>query len=167
MMHPFEGNVLYKGGIVLHGAAIETCGSGIVFTGVSGAGKSTQARLWRAYRNALILNGDCPAIRLSDGIPKVYGTPWCGTSGECVNRAAKLKAVVLVKQGESNALRELTRNDAFLALLANVLRSNFDDHALDLSIVNISGIIGRIRVYELTCTVGEQAVELLERELFS
>jgi len=41
LMHPFEGKVLYKGGIVLHGAAIEHNGKGIIFTGISGSGKTT------------------------------------------------------------------------------------------------------------------------------
>jgi hypothetical protein len=165
MMHPFEGRVLYKGGIVLHGAAIECNGKGIIFTGISGAGKSTQAHLWQKYRDALIINGDCPSINMVKGIPTVYGTPWCGTSGEFINRKVTLSAVVLVKQGEMNTLKELEGHAAFVGVLANVLHSNFDESALDLSVENLKSIMDQIRVFEITCTISEEAVKILEREI--
>jgi hypothetical protein len=166
LMYPFEGRVLYKSGIVLHGAAVEYQNRGLIFTGLSGAGKSTQAHLWQKHRNALILNGDCPAIFAEDGIPRVFGTPWCGSSGEAINRNAPLDAVVLVKQGETNALRELTGDNAYFALLANVFHSNFDSRTLDLSIANLKKFSDHIRVFELTCTISEAAVEAVEKALY-
>lgn len=165
MMHPFEGRVLYKGGIVLHGAAMEYKGKGFIFTGISGAGKTTQAHLWQKYRDALIINGDCPVIRMVNNTPIVSGTPWCGSSGEYVNKSVPLCAVILVKQGDRNTIKELRGNDALLALLSNVLRSNFDEKALDLSIANLTLIIGHIRIYELTCTISEEAVKLVENAI--
>lgn len=166
LMYPFEGRVLYKGGIVLHGAAIEHGGGGIIFTGISGIGKSTQAHLWQNYRNALIINGDCPAIFMADGKPRIFGTPWCGSSGEAVNRSVPLNAVILVKQGEKNTLKELTGDDAFFAVLANVFHSNFDGATIDLAIENLQKIIDHFRVFELTCTIGEEPVNIVEKVLF-
>jgi hypothetical protein len=165
MMHPFECRVLYKGGIVLHGAAVEYGGKGFIFTGISGAGKSTQAHLWQKYRNAYIINGDCPLIRMTDGIPQVFGTPWFGTSGEFINRRAALSAVILVKRGEKNSIRELVGNSAFLAVLANVLHSNFDLNTIDLAISNLNSMMKHIHVFELTCTISEEAVQILEKEI--
>jgi len=165
MMYPFEGRMLYKGGIVLHGAAVECNGKGIIFTGISGAGKSTQAHLWQKYKDALIINGDCPSIKMVDGLPIVYGTPWCGTAGESINRKVRLCAVVLVKQGEKNTLKEFKGQAAFVMILTNVLRSNFDESALDLSCENLKNIMEHIRVFEITCTVSEEAVKILEKEL--
>ncbi|MDD4296606.1 MAG: hypothetical protein PHC69_06575 [Ruminiclostridium sp.] len=165
LMHPFEGKVLYKGGIVLHGAAIEHNGKGIIFTGISGSGKTTQAHLWQKYREALIINGDCPLVKINDGVLKVYGTPWCGTSGEAINRGVSLDAVVLVNQGERDVLKELYGSEAFLALLANVLHSNFDKNSLDLAIENLKGIISKVRVFECTFTISEKAVKILENEI--
>ena len=167
MMYPFEGRILYRGGFVLHGAAVEFNGKGIIFTGVSGAGKTTQAHLWQRFRNAIIINGDCPAIRMENGIPYLYGTPWCGTSGESINRRTHLSAVVAVKQGETNSIRELNGTPAYLALLANIFHSCFDKEAVELSIANLERIVKQIRVYELTCTISEAAVEILERKLIS
>ena len=166
MMFPFEGRVLYKGGIVLHGAAVEYRQKGFIFAGISGSGKSTQANLWQKHRNALILNGDCPAVRIIDGMPIMFGTPWCGTSGQAINRQVPLSYVVLLKKGENNTLIELNETEAYLALLSNVLRSNFDTKSLDLSIENLKSLIGHIRVFEYTCTKGPEAVDILEKKLF-
>lgn len=165
MMYPFEGRLLYTGGVVLHGVAVEYMGKGFLFTGASGAGKTTQAHLWQKYRDALIINGDCPSIRIKGGTPYVYGTPWCGTSGESINRRTHLGAVVLVKKGATDSIRELKGNSAFLALLANVLHSSFDKAAFDLSIINLKQIIEHIKVYELTGTISEAAVKVLEKEI--
>jgi hypothetical protein len=164
-MHPFEGRALHKGGFVLHGAAVEHLGKGLIFTGVSGSGKSTQAHLWQRHRNALIINGDCPYIQLEDGKPRMYGTPFCGSSGECINRNTALEAVILVKQGTENTTTELEGQDAFLAVFANVLHSNFDAGCLDLVINNLKSVMTQIRVFELTCTIGVSAVEILEKAL--
>lgn len=165
LMYPFEGRMLYQQGIVLHGAAMEYNGQGIIFSGVSGAGKSTQAHLWQKYRNALIINGDCPVIRIEDDIVKVEGTPWCGSSGESINRKVPLQAVVIVSQGTENKIRTLQGKDKFYAVFSNVLRSNFDERCMDLALKNVAMFIDSIQVYELTCTISEQAVETLEWEL--
>lgn len=165
MAYPFEGRVLYQGGIVLHGAAIEYDHKGIIFTGISGSGKSTQAHLWQKFREALIINGDCPCIRMMDNRPTVFGTPWCGSSGEAINRRVPLETVILVKQGEQNSIKELKGNMALYAMLSNVLHSNFDERSLDLAIENLQSFIGQIRVYELTCTVSQEAVRIVEDEI--
>lgn len=165
LMHPFEGLALHKGGLVLHGAAVEYQDKGFIFTGISGSGKSTQAHLWQKYRNALIINGDCPYIKLTNGSPRMYGTPFCGSSGESINRSTALHAVILVRQGSENTVTELKGQDAFLAVFANVLHSNFDAGCLDLVINNLKSVMTQIRVFELTCTIGVSAVEVLEKAL--
>src|SRR5438445_2475272 len=69
-----------------HGLGVEVHGCGVVdaetgghlFLGHSGAGKSTTARLWKSSRNPEILSDDRIILRLHDGEPWIYGTPWHG-----------------------------------------------------------------------------------------
>lgn len=164
--YAFECRMITSGGFILHGAAIEYRGQGVIFSGISGSGKSTQAHLWQHYRQALILNGDCPAIRLQDGVHRVYGTPWNGTSGEAINRNVPLKAIVMVKQGKENKIRKLDKNQAVKAILSNILRSNFDMSLLDTCIAYAQQLIEQVNVYELVCTIDEEAVEVAERIIF-
>ena len=44
--------------IQIHSSLIRSHGEGLMFIGPSGIGKTTQAELWHAYRNADIINGD-------------------------------------------------------------------------------------------------------------
>ena len=66
---------------MLHGVLMEWQGKGIILTASSGTGKTTHARLWREYENALIINGDRVLIRKEEGQWYAFGTPWSGSSG--------------------------------------------------------------------------------------
>lgn len=163
----FEGRMLLEGGFVLHGAAVEWNDQGIIFTGNSGAGKTTQAHLWKQKERALILNGDCPAIRKTKEGTKMYGTPWCGSSGEYMDRSTTLTAVVLVKRAEENRVRRLEGQEKMMVVLSQVFRSNVNPNMLDHAIANVANCMDDFCVYELSCTKEYGAVEVLKQELLS
>lgn len=77
--------------ILLHGSFVEYNGNGIVFTGYSGIGKTTQAQLWKKHLGADIINGDKVFIRDFDDGVYAYGLPWKGSSPYCLNKKAPLK----------------------------------------------------------------------------
>lgn len=77
------------GMLVLHSAYIVTRqGEGILFSGPSGIGKSTQAALWQRYGAAQTVNGDRALVRPDTGT--VSGVMYAGTSGICRNVTAPL-----------------------------------------------------------------------------
>ncbi|MCR4803851.1 MAG: hypothetical protein K5895_12805 [Lachnospiraceae bacterium] len=167
IQYVFEGKMLLQGGFVMHGAAIEWNGRGIIFTGVSGSGKSTQAHLWKQFERAIIINGDCPAIRKTKNGVMMYGTPWCGSSGEYMDRETPLRVIVQVVKSEENKVRELTGNEKFMTILSQVFRSNVDETMLDRAIENITNCMGSVRVLELRCTKEKGAVEALKEYINS
>ena len=61
---------------------------GILFSGPSGIGKSTQAALWQRYAGAEIVNGDRALVRPDTGT--VSGVFYAGTSGISRNVTASL-----------------------------------------------------------------------------
>lgn len=68
------------GMLVLHSSYIVTRQEqGILFSGPSGIGKSTQAALWQRYAGAEIVNGDRALVRPDTGT--VSGVFYAGTSG--------------------------------------------------------------------------------------
>lgn len=155
---------LYNG-VIIHGAGIEYQGSGIIFSAFSGVGKTTQARLWRKYRDAIVINGDCPIIRNTSQGSFMYGSPWCGTSGESINKKTPLKAIVLVHQSQDNYVEEVTGDDAFFAVYTNILYYSQDEKDLDALLPVLSQIISQIKVYKLYCNMEEDAVTTLEKAL--
>ena len=77
------------GMLVLHSSYIVTRQEqGILFSGPSGIGKSTQAALWQRYAGAEIVNGDRALVRPDTGT--VSGVFYAGTSGISRNVTASL-----------------------------------------------------------------------------
>jgi hypothetical protein len=64
-------------GMLLHACGVDDSGSGYLFLGNSGHGKTTMARLW-SDQNAMVLNDDRIVIREREGQFWMYGTPWHG-----------------------------------------------------------------------------------------
>jgi hypothetical protein len=66
-----------RSGILLHACGIDDNGSGYLFLGNSGHGKSTMAKLWSEH-HAAVLNDDRIVVREMEEKIWMYGTPWHG-----------------------------------------------------------------------------------------
>lgn len=65
--------------VAIHTSTIVCRGKAVLFLGESGTGKSTHTRLWREnIEEATLLNDDSPIVRITDGQPWVWGSPWSG-----------------------------------------------------------------------------------------
>jgi hypothetical protein len=67
-----------EGVLVVHGATVEYEGLALLFTGHSGAGKSTIAALAESA-GARVLSDDRSVVTVRGATPTVWGTPWHGT----------------------------------------------------------------------------------------
>ena len=91
-------NLLGTGlGVMLHSCGVIYQGSGLVFAGVGGAGKSTTARLWQQQSGARVVNDDRVIIRRTGGQFRLYGTPWHGEGGMALAEDAPLKRIFILK----------------------------------------------------------------------
>ena len=142
----------------LHSAVVEFDKKGYIFTGKSGAGKSTHAGLWEEFiPGATIINGDKPFIKKeADGF-YAYGNPWVGKEGKGANKRTKIAAVCFIKQGKENIISEL--NSAF------IISKIFDQIAYPKTKENTETLLGlldsflsSIPFYELECDVSREAV---------
>lgn len=160
-----EQTLAREGGVMLHSSFIETVGGAILFTAPSGVGKSTQAELWRRYRGAFVVNGDCSVIRKKDGIFRAYGLPFSGTSGICYNKDMPLRAIVYLTQAPENRISRLSGLNAFRVLYEGAKLSMWDKedaaHMTDI----LTDIVMSVPVFKLDCVPDESAVETLERAL--
>lgn len=151
--------------LVLHASYIVTEQGAIIFTAPSGTGKSTQAELWKAHRNATIVNGDRAVIGLDNGIPKAYGYPLSGSSQYCLNHTANLRAIVSLKQSPENTIKRLTGFEQILILINGSFLPQ--EYAADLPLVidTADEISTHVPVLQLSCRPDEDAVRLLESTL--
>jgi hypothetical protein len=128
--HVVSAVVTRWGGCVLHACALERDGVVRVFVGHTGAGKSTIAEIGEGA-GAVVLSDDRTIIRLRDGVPHAYGTPWHGSYKRGRPSGGPIEAVFLLVQDTVNRVESLTPADAFGELFVRVvLPSDFGAETL-------------------------------------
>ena len=163
----FRYRTTYCRGIMMHASAVICNGKAILFTGVSGAGKSTQANLWKEYAGTEVLNFDQVLIFMHRDSVMVCGTPWAGKENVYKSGTYPLHAVVLVEKAKENRVAELPKGEAFSKIyLSNYLyplNEDIENRYCD----SISRLVSRVPVFELKCTVTREAVDQLYKKLFN
>jgi hypothetical protein len=106
-------------GLVVHAAGLVRDGGAYLFCGPSGAGKTTVARL---SPDATLLSDELSIVRIVEGRPVCFGTPFRGElalAGE--DRAAPLVGIYFLHHGECHAVEPVRPKQALARLLPNVL----------------------------------------------
>lgn len=139
------------GGFYLHSSAVVLDGKAYLFSGQSGAGKSTHTRLWQSIfgPNARIINDDKPALRLIDGVWYAYGTPWCGKDGINLNEKAPVAGVCFLKQAPHNKIRRISIQEALQYVMSQTLYTFQDIGRIDTFLKLLDHFLQNVPVYEL------------------
>ena len=138
-------------GLFLHASAVVLDGKAYLFSGHSGAGKSTHTRLWQQLfgPDARVINDDKPALRRIDGRWIAYGTPWCGKDGINLNGQAPLAGICFLKKAPKNEIRTLSKREAMERILAQTIRRYPDISKMDKLFDLMEKLLNEIPVYEL------------------
>lgn len=155
---------MQRGVLLMHGSVVAVDGEAYMFTALSGTGKSTHVRLWRQLfgQRAVMVNDDKPLVRIGEGQPIVYGTPWDGKHHLSNNIAVPLKAIVELKRGEQNEIHPLTVQDAFPTLLQQSFRT--EDPLVTMRTMQLVGQLApRVALYELHCNMNPEAAVVAYR----
>lgn len=156
----------YRDAFLMHSSCVDFNGNGIVFTGVSGIGKTTQAELWQKYLGAEIINGDKAFVREIDGDFYGCGLPWKGSSEYCLNKKTKLKGIVVLRQSEENKITRLDTAQATEFFMPHVFMPHWDEKCLDKTFETLEKVFEKIPVMLLECRPDEDAVKLTYNTLF-
>lgn len=162
---PLAQLLLPKKVVFIHSSFIDIGGSAVLFSAPCGTGKSTQAELWRVYRNAEVINGDKAGIYLKNGKAFAGGVPFCGTSEICKNKNLPLKAIVLLSQGKENHVKRLTGFEALQGVINNIYLDLLAPLEKQMCIDFVIELLETVQVLSLKCTPDERAVEELEKAL--
>lgn len=161
-----ERRMIERDSMVLHSAYVHYKGKAILFSAPSGTGKSTQAGLWEQYRGADTVNGDRSLLSCIGGVWTAQGWPVCGSSRICHLRALPIHAIVMLRQAPENTVRQLHPAQAFAQLYSQITANRWNQAAHLRTIGLIEQLVGQVPVFELGCTISEQAVECLEQALY-
>ena len=138
---------------------------GILFSGASGIGKSTQGELWCNYENAKLINGDRPVLYKNKSTWIAYGSPYAGSSKCHLNEYTEIRAIVMLAQAERCAIRLLAPVEAFTNVFAQTTVGAWNPENVRIACALTEQLISDIPVYELECTPDRNAVDLLKETL--
>ncbi len=110
------GELARRGGLLVHGVAVEHLGRAALWTGPSGAGKSTLAGLW-ARSSGTVLTDELVAVWPEAGGWRAAGTPW----NVGVPREASLRAVGLLGWDSASRWEPVGAGEVARVLLLNAL----------------------------------------------
>ena len=161
----FESILLRRNKICLHASCVETPLGGLLFSGVSGIGKSTQADLWCKYREARQINGDRPILSKELSGWRAWGSPYAGSSRCYVNDSCDISAIIMLKKAPVCSLRRLHPSEAFRAIWAGLTVHSWETAFVEKASALTIDLISTIPVYEFSCTPDELAVNYLEQAL--
>lgn len=160
-----ESLLLTKNRLCLHASCVQTHLGGILFSGPSGIGKSTQSELWCQHRGAKLINGDRPILSKTAQGWLAWGSPYAGSSRCHINESCPVSAIVMLRQESGCALRRLSQPEAFRAIWSGLTMNSWNEKLVERAVELTTELIIQIPVYEFACTPDERAVEYLEREL--
>lgn len=150
-----------KGLFVMHSASLLYRGKAWLFSGCSGTGKSTHTSLWQQEFDTPLLNGDLNLLSISDGIPVVYGLPWCGTSGIYTEKSFPLGGIVFLKQAPHNRASVLSGEASVLAILLRLISPGWTEGLARTNLGFAAQLGGRVPTFSLECTKEPEAAHVM------
>lgn len=157
------------GAIAIHSSVLVKDDLAVLCLGESGTGKSTHTRLWREnIEGTTLLNDDSPIIRMVDGVPTAFGSPWSGKTPCYRNLSYPIRGFMRLSQAPHNKIRRLSVLEAIGALLPSCPPAfAFDDALQDALCNTLSDMIATAPVFHLECLPNREAAELSYNTIFS
>jgi len=149
-----------KGGFLVHASSAIRNGRAFLFAGVSGAGKTTMARL--APPDAALLTDEISYVTRPDGRYFAVGTPFFGElarAGE--NLRAPIECVYLLAKGLENKIEPIMGAEAVRGLLGNILFFAQDAEFVKLVFDAAFDFVSRVPVRRLTFVPDRRIWELV------
>ncbi len=151
--------------IELHGSGIVRAdGTGNLFVGHSGAGKSTTTRLWTEREDVQVLSDDRIIVRADSSVyggMRMYGTPWHGEAMHASPASALLARILILQHGHGNVLTPLSASEAVAELFARSFvpfhRHEYVDSALDF----LEELVDAVPVYRYDFEPDQRAVDAI------
>ena len=146
--------------LLLHASVIRKDGYGYLMTAPSGTGKSTHTFLW--YKNipgSDLMNDDNPVVRILDGTPIIYGTPWSGKTPCYRNVEAPLGAITRIDRADKNFVEALSPIEAFASVLPSCSSMKWDSDIYSSICDTVTRIIETTGIYILHCLPDKESAE--------
>jgi hypothetical protein len=149
-----------QGGFLVHASSAVRNGRAFLFAGVSGAGKTTMARL--APPDATLLTDEISYVSRQEDGYHAYGTPFAGDLGRLgENMRAPLAALYLLTKGTENKVEPVSAPEASRALLENILCFTQDSEVVRSIFEAACDFVCRVPIRRLTFAPDARVWEMI------
>lgn len=161
------GEVLYslllaqRRGILLHACGVGTGNAGILFSGMSGAGKSTMTQLWQQVTEATLLSDDRVIVRQEEGHFLAYGTPWHGSVVALSPAVYPIERIFVLHHARENSARLLSPAEAASQLFARSFPPFWSPEGMLFSIDLLAELSQAIPCYALGFVPDVQVIDFI------
>jgi len=148
--YPLDGLILYyltvvKGDILIHASGVNFDGVGYAFSGKSGKGKTTMARLWENY-GAKILHDDRLIIKKSEGDYKMFNTP---VYNDDTSKTSTINKLYVIEHGGTNNISLLKDATAASSIMSNCIQHNWSADIISKTLASVSALCDSVPVIQL------------------
>lgn len=152
--------------LLIHASLVRQNGYGYAFNAKSGTGKSTHVSLWLRYIPGCdLMNDDNPIIRIINGKPYIYGSPWSGKTPCYRNVKARLGAITRIDRAPANSIDKLSPIEAFTSLLPSCSSMKWDSDIYNKACDTITRIVETTGIYTLHCLPNQEAAILCNKTI--
>jgi hypothetical protein len=156
-------------GVEVHAAGMRDAdGTGYLFLGHSGAGKSTTTRLWNEQHSVTVLSDDRIILREHGRLHGqaevwMYGTPWHGEAAFALPEKARIQRLFILEHAPENKITALSGSRAVGEVMARSFLPFYDAAALQNTMSFLQEIVAAIPCYRLEFRPDSTAVEAVRR----
>lgn len=149
---------LFNRGLVIHASGVRDGENGYLFSGLSGIGKSTMARVWKE-KGATIINDDRLVIMPEKGVFTIHNTPM--PYYHDYPKSSYLHGIFLLKQSKENYCLALKGASAMMRVMANCMQHFHTPELVQQHLSIVEALTHQIPVFELGFKPDGDIVDLI------
>jgi len=145
--------------VLIHASALYRHGKGFLFTGLSGAGKSTMASIWSG-EGATVIHDDRVMLRPGKDSWHAYSTP---VNDFDTDKETPLNAIYVISHGPVNSARKISGMEAYTAVLENCIQHQYDRQIISNLLESVHQLTDAVPVYGLQFKNDTEVVGFVEK----
>ncbi|MGC9150179.1 MAG: hypothetical protein ACP5F6_00240 [Microbacter sp.] len=145
--------------VLMHASCVFDGQKGRLFSGFSGAGKSTISRIF-SKSGQTVVNDDRILIRKEKGNFIAYNTPMYYVDQP---KNASLDAIYLIHHSPENSIKQLTGALAVTKVMAFCIQNNFDRQFVNARLNFFVELCSKVKVYELGFVPDKSVVDFISQ----
>ncbi len=160
--YPLDGLILYyltviSGDIMIHASGINISGRGYLFSGVSGRGKTTIAKIWDKA-GARIIHDDRLILKNSGGGYRMFNTP---VYDDDEPLDSPLDRIFIIEHGVRNNIIPVKGASAVTHVIANCIQHNWDPELIARFLGSVSIMCTSVPVARLAFTPDRRCIDYI------